>query len=173
MSARKKFTGDASGLNESVLLVEDDGNDVLLTTLAVRKILPSLPVKIVVNGEEAISYLRGDGIYADRKKYPLPGLVLLDLHMPRKTGFEVMEWIRQEAAFQQLPVIVFSSSATPSDVHEACRRGANSFLIKPLHFEDWVELLRSTVVEWMQNREIPQALRVPVRRKAIGRFSAL
>ena len=90
-------------------------------------------VEVVADGEAAWESARAC----------LRGPVLPDLHMPRKAGFEVREWIRQEAAFQQLPVIAFSSSATPSDVHEACRRGVNSFLIKPLHFEDWVELLRT------------------------------
>jgi CheY-like chemotaxis protein len=157
MSARKAANLESTA-RESVLLVEDDGNDVLLTTFALQKLRPTLPLKIVSDGEAAIAYLKGTGIYADRIEYPLPSLILLDIHMPRKSGFEVLEWIRRQRVWKHLPVVVFSSSSVPSDVHQAYHRGANSYLVKPGGFDTWVELLNSTVLDWMKDHNIPEPL---------------
>ena len=157
MSAHKAPTPQTSSA-ETVLLIEDDGNDVLLTTFALQKVRPALPLRIVSDGEEAICYLKGKGAYADRQQYPLPTLVLLDIHLPRKSGFQVLEWIRQQAAFRQLPVILFSSSSRPADVHQAYDQGANSYLVKPGEFSVWVKLLKSTVLDWMKHHSIPNPL---------------
>ena len=81
--------------NTAILLAEDDLNDVLLVHRAFRKAELDNLVKVVRNGEKAIEYLAGEGPYADRTQYPVPSLMLLDLKLPRKSGFEVMEWLRQ------------------------------------------------------------------------------
>jgi len=157
MTIQKRAAAD-SAEQETVLLVEDDGNDVLLTTLALQRIHPTLPLRIVNDGEAAVCYLKGEGVYRDRKKFPVPTLVLLDINMPRKSGFEVVGWIRQQAGLKDLPVVVFSSSSKPADVHEAYRNGANSYLVKAGRFDAWVELLTGTVIDWMKHHRMPQSL---------------
>src|SRR5262245_56425773 len=129
MKARQRAAAPEFTERDTVLLVEDDGNDVLLTTLALQKIHPGLPIKTVGDGEAAVRYLKGEGIYSDRKEFPLPNLVLLDIHLPGKSGFEVAGWIRKHGQLKDLAVIVFSSSSMPADVHEAYRNGANSYLV--------------------------------------------
>ena len=156
MSAHKAPTPQTSSA-ETVLLIEDDGNDVLLTTFALQKVRPALPLRIVSDGEEAIFYLKGKGAYADREQYPLPTLVLLDIHLPRKSGFQVLEWIRQQAAFGQLPVILFSSSSRPADVHQAYDQGANSYLVKPVEFDEMVNMIQRFEAYWTEINRFPTA----------------
>ena len=85
----------------------------------------------VADGEQAIAYLKGEGLYSDREKYPLPGLLLLDLKMPRVSGLEVLEWIRNKSNYPHLPVVVLTVSEELRDINRAYQLGANSFLIKP------------------------------------------
>src|SRR3954464_15141329 len=90
-----------------VLHVDDDPSDTLLMEQACRKAGVSFQLRSVADGEAAIAYLSGEGIYADRERHPLPALVLLDLKMPRKTGFDVLKWIRVRSTYKPLPVVIF------------------------------------------------------------------
>jgi DNA-binding response OmpR family regulator len=94
------------------------------------------PRNLVGSGEEAISYLAGTGSYSDRQRFPLPGLVLLDLKLPGIDGFEVLKWIRANSALQDLRVVVLTSCSGIREVHKAYQLGANTFLVKPLDFEN-------------------------------------
>ena len=122
--------------NAPILVVEDNVDDVVLIrrTLA-RSAVPN-PRHFVKTGEAAISYLKGVGPYSDRKKFPLPDLVLLDLRLPVMDGFEVLQWIRANPDFRDLRVVVLTTSEEMRDVSKAYRLGANSFLVKPLEFEN-------------------------------------
>src|SRR6185436_17018663 len=102
-----------------VLLAEDDPDDVLLTQIAFDKARLANPLQVVRDGEEAIAYLRGEGKFADRQKYPLPILLLLDLKMPRTHGFQVLEWIRKQPKLGHLPVAVMTSSDHDPDATRA------------------------------------------------------
>ncbi len=114
------------------------------------------PLQVVHNGEQAIDYLAGEGRFANRHRYPLPGLVIVDLKMPRKTGFEVLQWMRADPRYQQLQAVVLSSSDEIRDISRAYELGANSFLVKPLDFGEFVgmlEALRSYCLRiWQQQR---------------------
>jgi CheY-like chemotaxis protein len=126
--------------HDPILVVEDNEDDVtLIRRTLVNACLPN-PRHFVESGEEAINYLVGVGPYSDRKKYPLPALVLLDLKLPGKDGFEVLQWIRAHPRFNNLRVVVLTSSNEIRDVQKAYRLGANSFLVKPLEFENVREL---------------------------------
>ena len=127
----------------AVLLAEDSENDVLMFRRAARRAKFSQPLHVVTNGEEVVGYLKGDGQFADRTHYPLPGLVLLDLKMPRMNGFEVLEWIRSQPQFTSLQVVVLSSSDEIRDINRAYQLGANSFLVKPLSFDEFVGMLEA------------------------------
>lgn len=141
----------------SILLVEDDGNDVLLLEHAFRKANLVNPIFSVNDGEQAINYLHGRDKYADRQEFPLPLLILLDLKMPRKDGFEVLSWLRkQDSAINRLPVVVFTSSRQPQDIKRAYDLGANSYLVKPtdsVRLNDIVKMLDSY---WFLLNERPQ-----------------
>jgi len=132
----------------SILHVEDDPNDALLFEHACRKAGVLFNVQTVHDGDDAISYLRGTGEFVDRAKHPLPQLMLLDLKMPRLSGFEVLMWVRKEASFQRLPVIVLTSSNHEVDVKRAYDLGANSYLVKPVGFEALIEVVRTIHAYW-------------------------
>lgn len=151
----------------TVLHIDDDPNDTTLLQAATRKAGLNLVLKNVEDFEQAIEYLGGKGQYGDRSAHPLPRLIVLDLKMPRATGFEVLRWIRGNASLSNIPVIVLSGSELQEDVRRAYMGGANSYLVKPLGFDALVELVRNIYTVWLtaaQNsftaREQPH-LRVP------------
>jgi CheY-like chemotaxis protein len=141
-----------------ILQVEDDPNDVFFLEHAFRAAGITLPLQVVNDGQEAIDYLSGEGKFADRDQYPLPRLMLLDLKMPRKSGLEVLQWMREHPALQCLPVVVFSSSYQPADIDRAYQLGANSFVVKPSCLEKRVELARSIKSFWLLYNESPPNL---------------
>src|SRR2546422_103471 len=102
-----------------ILLVDDSENDLLLMRAAFKKAEFDWPLHIAKNGDEAIAYLQGDGPYADRVQYPLPAIVLLDLNMPKRNGFEVLRWARTRPAPRRIPMIVLTASMRPADVEQA------------------------------------------------------
>ncbi|SRR6266436_8450978 len=134
---------------EVILLAEDNENHVLLVRRAFEQAGLVNPLYVVSNGEEAISYLKGDGKYANRDEYPLPCLMLLDLKMPKKDGFDVLEWLRAQPGFSSLRVVVLTTSEELRDVNRAYRLGANSFLTKPVDFRDFVQLSSAIKGYWI------------------------
>jgi CheY-like chemotaxis protein len=118
-------------MNKSILLVEDAEHDVIFMRTALEVAQVSNPLEVVGDGEAAIGYLSGKGAFADRQRYPMPGLVLLDLQLPRMPGLEVLKWIRSQQVLARLPVIVCSGSNRDSDVETAYALGANGYIIKP------------------------------------------
>ena len=149
------------------MLVEDDEDDVLYTRHAFESAALLNPLQVVPNGEEAIAYLSGSGKYSNRAEYPLPWLLLLDLKMPRVDGFELLKWVRQQPGFKSLVVVVLTSSSQMKDVNDAYALGANSFMVKPLDFEDSKTLLHLIHEYWLLHNRFPDATREP-RRKTNG-----
>jgi CheY-like chemotaxis protein len=138
---------------ETILLVEDNGDDVLLFRRAARKASLPNPLQVVSDGEEAIAYLGGREPFSDRTRFPLPALVLLDLKLPRKSGHEVLAWLRVQPGLRRLPVAVFTTSRESSDVQRAYDLGANSYLLKPVQFEALIELVRGLKLYWVDLNE--------------------
>ncbi|MDX1952527.1 MAG: response regulator [Verrucomicrobiota bacterium] len=126
-----------------ILLVDDNPHDVILIRLAFRKVGIIDTIQLVKDGAEAMRYIQGEGIYADRDHYPQPTLVLLDLKMPQTSGFRVLEWIRSHDELAQLIVVVMSGSRDDADIKRAYELGANSYLVKPTKFEDLVKMMES------------------------------
>ena len=141
--------------NHSVLLVEDDPDDVLLTQRAFRKLGVPTSMQVVGDGEQALAYLMGGGDYADRERFPLPDLMLLDLKLPRRSGFEVLEWLRAQPGLRRLPVVVLTGSRESVDVNRALDLGANSYLVKPVGFDDLLEVVRTLRLYWLGLNERP------------------
>ena len=126
----------------TVLLVEDEPEDRIILADAFRRVAPKLALQTVQDGEEAIDYLAGRGGFADRAAHPVPRLVLLDLKLPRRSGFEVLEWIRSSPDHKDLPVVVLTSSAEPLDIDRAYALGATSYLVKRLGLAETREIVR-------------------------------
>lgn len=116
---------------ETLLLVEDNPDDIFLMRRALKKSGLELPVHIVTDGKQALDYLSGFGHYADRQHFPRPAWVFLDLKLPYFNGFEVFEWIRSDADNQDLDVVILTSSPEERDKETATRLGARAYLVKP------------------------------------------
>src|SRR5258706_3687210 len=125
-----------------ILIVEDDPNDVLLIQRAFRKAALRNELRVVQDGEEAIAYLKGEGEYSRRDLFPLPFMILLDLKMPGTDGFEVLQWVRRTPDVRRCLVVVLTSSNRQNDVDKAYELGANSYLVKPVEFDEMVHLIQ-------------------------------
>src|SRR5947208_17166337 len=147
-----------------ILLAEDNEDHILLIRRAFTKALIANPFYVVRNGEEAIAYFKGEGRFANRAEYPLPSLLLLDLRMPRKDGYEVLQWIRSHPGVRKLRIVVLTTSDDIQDVNRAYQLGANSFLVKPVDFSNFVELTQSIKGYWLWLSEEPEVSR-PLRFK--------
>jgi len=140
----------------TILMVEDDPNDIMLTQRAFMQASLVNPLRIVRDGEEAINYLGGREPYADRTRYPLPSLVLLDLKLPKKSGLEVLEFLRAQPSLEQTPVIVLTSSQESSDIQRAYALGANSYLLKPVGFDGLLDMVKAIGMYWVILNQGPE-----------------
>ncbi|MBD0334844.1 MAG: response regulator [Cyanobacteria bacterium Co-bin13] len=140
----------------TILLVEDDPGDVFRIQRAFRKANAVTPLEVVTDGEQAIHYLQGQGVYQDRERYPVPILVLLDLKLPRYSGFEVLTWLRGETALKYLPVVVLTSSEYQVDIDRAYALGANSYLVKPPDTDGLLEMVKAVDLFWLIFNRPPQ-----------------
>jgi len=143
--------------DKTILVVEDERNDVFFLEYAFQMAGINNPLQAVEDGQEAINYLAGAGKYADRTKYPLPCMVLLDLKMPVKGGFDVLRWIQRQPDLQTLSVIVLSSSRERGDVEMAYQLGARSYLVKPLSISERLELAKAIKHYWLELNEFPKS----------------
>lgn len=139
----------------TILLAEDDQNDVQLIKRAFSKSRIINPIACVGNGEEAVAYLKGEGKYEDRRQYPLPFMLLLDLKLPRLSGHEVLKWVRAQPLLKRLPVVVLTSSKQPADINRAYELGVNSYLVKPVVFEEFATLMQQLQMYWLMLSEHP------------------
>lgn len=137
-----------STLHDTILMVEDEPNDVLLMQRAFLKAKLANPIQVAERGETAVAYLSGEIPYGDRGRFPLPALMLLDLKLPRMSGFEVLVWLRQQPVLKRLPVVVLTSSKESRDVNRAYELGANSYLVKPVDFDDLLETAKTLNHYW-------------------------
>jgi CheY-like chemotaxis protein len=143
------------------LLVEDEQDDIHLIRRVFLRAKILNPLQVMKSGETAIAYLSGEGPYANRAEYPLPALVLLDLKMPGMDGFDVLRWIRQHPQFRTLRVVVLTSSHNMREVNLAYQIGANSFLVKPVDFERFVEISQAFAGYWLWTDKAPESSRLP------------
>ena len=138
----------------TILLVDDSENDIFLLRTSFKKAQFVALLAEVHNGAEAIAYLAGEGRHSDRNKYPLPGLILLDLNMPMKNGFDVLEWVRTQQGLRRLTTVILTASLRMEDVERAYDLGANSFLVKPSSMEELTAMIRS-LRDWLHFNHFP------------------
>jgi CheY-like chemotaxis protein len=131
-----------------ILVAEDDAQHRLLICAAFAAARLANPIHIVEDGEQAVTYLGGAGEYADRRRYSLPALILLDLHMPGRSGLEVLAWLKTHGA-GRVPVIVLTASEEEDDINEAFAAGAGSYLVKPVGFDALLDVIRNLDLRWL------------------------
>jgi len=137
---------------KSILHVEDDENDVFLFRRVFEQTGITSPLHVVTDGEMAINYLSGAGQFADREKYPLPCLVLTDLNLPKRSGLDLLQWIRRDPELKKMVVVLFSSSALPRDLEQAYELGANAYIQKsadPRQLKEIAHLLKKWLLGWL------------------------
>jgi len=140
---------------KTILLAEDYENDVLLTKKELTKAGIINPVVVVEDGAQVVAYIQGEGEFSDREKFPLPSVLLLDLKMPRRDGFYVLEWLKAHPQKPKILVVVLSGSDELYRVKMAYDLGAQSFLLKPPHFQDIQNLVKAYPTHWELEPENP------------------
>ncbi len=143
MNARTKRPGH-------ILVAEDDTTDAFFLQRAFNRAGIPLTLHFVDDGQQVLDYLEGKSGFADRAAHPVPQLLLLDLHMPRLDGFEVLSRIRGQPQWQSLQVVIFSSSSQKRDIQRARELGANSYLVKPHSIQELMELVGAFKKQWVE-----------------------
>src|SRR5260370_1717092 len=151
-----KHSGNVIG----ILMDEDEEDDRLLTADALRISKVANELKTVGDGEELMDYLHHRGKYAPPASSPRPGLVLLDLNMPRKDGREALREMKADPALQSIPVVILTTSQTEYEIASAYNLGANSFIVKPVTFDCLVEVMRGATEYWLQIVHLPPGAEV-------------
>jgi two-component system response regulator len=118
-------------MNKTILVVEDDDNDLMFLKMAMKKAGVTNPIQVAKDGQEVLDYFQGSDKFADRSEFPFPYLVLLDLKLPYVMGLDVLAWIRAQPQFESTIVIVLTSSRHTHDIRTAYELGANAYLVKP------------------------------------------
>ncbi len=140
----------------TILLAEDDPADRILTREALAESRLANDLRFVEDGEELMDYLRRQGKYSAAESAPQPGLILLDLNMPKKDGREALGEIKSDTALRHIPVVVLTTSKAEEDIFRSYDLGVNSFITKPVTFEGLVEVMRSLGRYWFEIVELPQ-----------------
>lgn len=138
-----------------ILLADDDPDDVLLIRRALARAKMDHPVHVVNDGQAAVDYLAGTGAYADRARHPFPDLLLLDIKMPRRSGLEVLAWLRAQPVMGRLPVVMLTGSRETADVNRAYELGANSYVVKPGSPEEYLDVAHALGLYWFATNESP------------------
>jgi DNA-binding response OmpR family regulator len=139
----------------SVLLVEDDPHDATFVRETFDQAAIHHLLVTVTDGADAIRYLKGDGPYADRQRFPMPSIVLLDLKLPNVNGFQVIKWVRSHPNTKRLPIIVLSGTSVPGDCAHAYELGANSFITKPFGFHNFSTAINAMTEFWLECCKLP------------------
>jgi CheY-like chemotaxis protein len=152
----------SDGILQTILLVEDNNDDVMLLRRAFQRAAVANPLHTVGDGEAAMHYLAGEGAWADRRQYPLPALLLLDLKLPRYSGFEVLAWLQTQPGLSRLITIILTSSPQTADIIRAYDLGANSYLVKPGTPNDLFAMITTLHLYWLAyNTQPPLASGAP------------
>ncbi len=138
-----------------ILIADDDAEDRMLIMDALKESRLTNGVQSVENGEELIQYLQNKGKFTDKKKYPLPGIILLDLNMPKKDGREALKEIRADKTLKNIPIVILTTSKAEEDILKTYDLGANSFITKPVTFSSMVEVMKTLNKYWFEIVELP------------------
>ena len=138
-----------------ILIADDDAEDRMLILDALKESRLKNNVQCVENGEELLSYLNNNGPYADKKKYPTPGIILLDLNMPKKDGREALKEIKADKELRSIPIIILTTSKAEEDILKTYNLGISSFITKPVTFSAMVDVMTTLKKYWLEIVELP------------------
>ncbi|MBD2510202.1 response regulator [Nostoc muscorum FACHB-395] len=141
--------------NLTILMADDDEDDGILVREALAESQLPIELYIVSNGEELMDYLYHRGQYVNRSSFPHPGLILLDLNIPRINGLEALKQIKSDPQLRQIPVVILTTSRREEDIYNTYHLGANSFIIKPAPFASLVEVMDTLVKYWFEIVKLP------------------
>lgn len=139
----------------TVLLVEDNPRDVRLTQRAFKQAGLPHELRVVRDGDEALAYLHREGAYTSPELSPRPDVILLDLNLPRMGGHELLRQVKQDVHFKQVPIIVLTTSGRPDDVRLAYETGANAYLLKPVEFSRFTDVIGQVGRFWLETVQLP------------------
>lgn len=139
----------------TILMADDDSDDRILTKEALEEGRLINEIRFVENGEELLEYLRKEGKFSPPAEAPRPGLILLDLNMPRKDGRTVLKEIKTDPALRTIPVVVLTTSKADEDIYKSYDLGVNSYIVKPVTFEALVDILQTLEKYWFEIVELP------------------
>ena len=155
---KKLTTNSTMALNKKsvlILIADDDEEDRMLVKEALEESRLINALHFVEDGEELMDYLKNKGKYSDKKKYPLPGLILLDLNMPKKDGREALKEIKQDPNLKLTPIIVLTTSKAEEDVLKTYNLGVSSFITKPVSFNALVDIMKTLGKYWFEIVKLP------------------
>jgi CheY-like chemotaxis protein len=140
----------------TILLADDDPDDRMMTAEALQESRLANDLRFVQDGEELMDYLRNRGSFSDVERFARPGLILLDLNMPRKDGREALREIKADASLRSIPIVVLTTSKAEEDIYRTYDLGVNSFITKPVTFDGLVEVMRTLGRYWFEIVELPR-----------------
>jgi CheY-like chemotaxis protein len=140
-----------------ILIADDDADDCEMIRDALKESRLVNELFFVKDGEDLMNFLTHQGPYEDKTKFPLPGLILLDLNMPKKDGREALKEIKSDPKLRQIPVVVLTTSEAEEDVYKSYNLGVNSFVTKPVSFDSLVHVMQSLGTYWFEIVELPKA----------------
>jgi len=143
----------------TILVVDDDENDLLMLERALQEAGVTNPVQMLHDGNEAIQYLKGEGLYSDREKSPLPCLMLLDLKLPQCDGFQVLDWRRNQQELQHFPIIILSGSNLKTDIQRALELGATAYCEKPVGLNRLILMAKELREQCLEHDVEPRSAR--------------
>ncbi len=139
----------------TLLLADDDPDDRFLTEEALKESRLVNNIQTVEDGEELMDYLHHRGRFSDQEKYPVPGVILLDLNMPKKDGREALQEIKSDPELRKIPIIILTTSKAEEDIYRSYDLGVNSFITKPVSFEALVDIMKTLGKYWFEIVELP------------------
>lgn len=140
----------------TILMADDDPDDRLMTQEAFVECRVANPLRFVNDGDELMDYLRREGDFADAARFPMPGLILLDLNMPRRDGREALREIKADPALRGIPVVILTTSKAEEDVLRSYQDGVNSFITKPVTFSALIEVVQALGKYWLEVVDLPE-----------------
>jgi CheY-like chemotaxis protein len=139
----------------TILMADDDEDDRLMTRDALRESHLTNELRFVEDGEALIDYLKHQGKYKSEKDAPRPGIILLDLNMPKKDGREALKEIKTDPDLRHIPIVIFTTSQAEEDIYRSYKLGVNSFITKPVTFENLIKVMKILGKYWFEVVELP------------------
>jgi len=135
---------------DPLLVVEDSNEDFRMLQRLMRRMSVQNPIYRCTNGDEALDFLYQEGNFNNPETAPRPSVILLDLNLPGIDGREILEKLKQDGSFKEIPIIVFTTSSNPKDIELCYQKGANGYLIKPMNFEELQKTVQAFVNYWLE-----------------------